>query len=325
VEGFEVKKLSIGVLTSGGDSPGMNAAIRAIVRAGISYGHDVYAIYNGYRGLVAGQIEKVDRSFVSQIINKGGTILRSARLPEFVDINIRESGVKQLKKFGINALVVIGGDGTYRGAKDLSSMGINCIGLPGTIDNDIASTDYTIGFDTCLNTIVSAVDKLRDTTFSHQRCSVIEVMGNRAGDLAIYAGLACGAELTISGDNFMALPDMIERLKFQKATSKNHAMVIVSEKLFDLNELARFINQETGFEVRTEVLGRIQRGGSPSAFDRILASRMGEYAVQCLNEGKSSRCIGVKGQQLVDIDIHEALAMQREKHTSVVQVIDRLK
>jgi 6-phosphofructokinase 1 len=325
VEGFEVKKLSIGVLTSGGDSPGMNAAIRAIVRAGISYGHDVYAIYNGYRGLVAGQIEKVDRSFVSQIINKGGTILRSARLPEFVDINIRESGVKQLKKFGINALVVIGGDGTYRGAKDLSSMGINCIGLPGTIDNDIASTDYTIGFDTCLNTIISAVDKLRDTTFSHQRCSVIEVMGNRAGDLAIYAGLACGAELTISGDNFMALPDMIERLKFQKATSKNHAMVIVSEKLFDLNELARFIHQETGFEVRTEVLGRIQRGGSPSAFDRILASRMGEYAVQCLNEGKSSRCIGVKGQQLVDIDIHEALAMQREKHTSVVQVIDRLK
>jgi 6-phosphofructokinase 1 len=320
-----VKKLSIGVLTSGGDSPGMNAAIRAIVRAGISHGHDVYAIYNGYRGLVAGQIEKVDRSFVSQIINKGGTILRSARLPEFVDINIRESGVNQLKKFGINALVVIGGDGTYRGAKDLSSMGINCIGLPGTIDNDIASTDYTIGFDTCLNTIVSAVDKLRDTTFSHQRCSIIEVMGNRAGDLAIYAGLACGAELTISGDNFMPLPEMIERLKFQKATSKNHAMVVVSEKLFDLNELARFIQQETGFEVRTEVLGRIQRGGSPSAFDRILASRMGEYAVQCLNEGKSSRCIGVKGQQLVDVDIHEALTMQREKHTKVVQVIDRLK
>jgi 6-phosphofructokinase 1 len=313
------------VLTSGGDSPGMNAAIRAIVRAGISHGHDVYAIYNGYRGLVAGQIEKVDRSFVSQIINKGGTILRSARLPEFVDISIRETAVVQLKKFGINALVVIGGDGTYRGAKDLSSMGINCIGLPGTIDNDIASTDYTIGFDTCLNTIVSAVDKLRDTTFSHQRCSIIEVMGNRAGDLAIYAGLACGAELTISGDNFMPLPEMIERLKFQKATSKNHAMVVVSEKLFDLNELARFIQQETGFEVRTEVLGRIQRGGSPSAFDRILASRMGEYAVQCLNEGKSSRCIGVRGQQLVDVDIHEALVMQREKHTKVVQVIDRLK
>jgi 6-phosphofructokinase 1 len=325
VEGNEVKKLSIGVLTSGGDSPGMNAAIRAIVRAGISYGHDVYAIYNGYRGLVAGQIEKVDRSFVSQIINKGGTILRSARLPEFVDVSIRETAVVQLKKFGINALVVIGGDGTYRGAKDLSSMGFNCIGLPGTIDNDIASTDYTIGFDTCLNTIVSAVDKLRDTTFSHQRCSIIEVMGNRAGDLAIYAGLACGAELTISGDNFMPLPEMIERLKFQKATSKNHAMVVVSEKLFDLNELARFIQQETGFEVRTEVLGRIQRGGSPSAFDRILASRMGEYAVQCLNEGKSSRCIGVRGQQLIDVDIHEALVMQREKHTKVVQVIDRLK
>lgn len=320
-----MKSLNIGVLTSGGDSPGMNAAIRAIVRAGISYGHQMYAIYNGYRGLVAGQIEKVDRSFVSQIINKGGTILRSARLPEFINVDIREEGVKQLKKFGINALVVIGGDGTYRGAKDLSDMGINCIGLPGTIDNDIACTDYTIGFDTCLNTIVHAVDKLRDTTFSHQRCSIIEVMGNRAGDLAIYAGLACGAELTISGDNFMPLQEMIERLKFQKATSKNHAMVIVSEKLFDLQELARFIQQETGFEVRTEVLGRIQRGGSPSAFDRILASRMGEYAVQCLNEGKTSRCIGVRGQQLVDFDIYEALAMQRSKHTSIVNVIDRLK
>ncbi len=320
-----MKSLNIGVLTSGGDSPGMNAAIRAIIRAGISHGHQMYAIYNGYRGLVSGQIEKVDRSFVSQIINKGGTILRSARLPEFIDANIREEGVKQLKKFGINALVVIGGDGTYRGAKDLSDMGINCIGLPGTIDNDIACTDYTIGFDTCLNTIVTAVDKLRDTTFSHQRCSIIEVMGNRAGDLAIYAGLACGAELTISGDNFMPLQEMIERLKFQKATSKNHAMVIVSEKLFDLQELARFIQQETGFEVRTEVLGRIQRGGSPSAFDRILASRMGEYAVQCLNEGKTSRCIGVRGQQLVDFDIYEALAMQRAKHTSIVNVIDRLK
>jgi 6-phosphofructokinase 1 len=320
-----MKALNIGVLTSGGDSPGMNAAIRAIIRAGISHGHQMYAIYNGYRGLVSGQIEKVDRSFVSQIINKGGTILRSARLPEFIDANIREEGVKQLKKFGINALVVIGGDGTYRGAKDLSDMGINCIGLPGTIDNDIACTDYTIGFDTCLNTIVNAVDKLRDTTFSHQRCSIIEVMGNRAGDLAIYAGLACGAELTISGDNFMPLQEMIERLKFQKATSKNHAMVIVSEKLFDLQELARFIQQETGFEVRTEVLGRIQRGGSPSAFDRILASRMGEYAVQCLNEGKTSRCIGVRGQQLVDFDIYEALAMQRAKHSSIVNVIDRLK
>jgi 6-phosphofructokinase 1 len=325
VEGFEVKKLSIGVLTSGGDSPGMNAAIRAIVRSSISYGHDIYAIYNGYRGLVGGQIEKVDRSFVSQIINKGGTILRSARLPEFMDVNIREEGVKQLKRFGINALVVIGGDGTYRGAKDLSDMGINCIGLPGTIDNDIACTDYTIGFDTCLNTIVAAVDKLRDTTFSHQRCSIIEVMGNRSGDLAIYAGLACGAELTISGDNLIPLNEIVERLKFQKATSKNHAMVIVSEKLFDLSELARFVQQQTGFEVRTEVLGRIQRGGSPSAFDRILASRMGEYAVQCLNDGKTSRCIGVKGQTLIDLDIYEALAMQRQMHSGIVNVIDRLK
>jgi 6-phosphofructokinase 1 len=318
-------KLSIGVLTSGGDSPGMNAAIRAIVRAGIKDGHDMYAIYNGYRGLVDGQIEKVDRSFVSQIINKGGTILRSARLPQFVSPQVQDDAIKQLKKFGIDALVVIGGDGTYRGAKDLSLKGINCIGLPGTIDNDIACTDYTIGFDTCLNTIVQAVDKLRDTTFSHQRCSIIEVMGNRAGDLAIFSGLACGAELTISKDDMLPLDEMIKRLKFQKETSKNHAMVIVSEKLFDLQVLSTLIAKETGFEVRTEVLGRIQRGGSPSAFDRILASRMGEYAIQCLNQGKTSRCIGIVGRELQDFDIMEALAMQRNTHPHFLKVIDALK
>jgi 6-phosphofructokinase 1 len=319
------KKLSIGVLTSGGDAPGMNAAIRAIVRAGIKDGHDMYAIYNGYRGLVDGQIEKVDRSFVSQIINKGGTILKSARLPQFVSPQVQDDGIKQLHKFGIDALIVIGGDGTYRGAKDLSAKGINCIGLPGTIDNDIACTDYTIGFDTCLNTIVQAVDKLRDTTFSHQRCSIIEVMGNRAGDLATFSGLACGAELTISKDDMLPLEEMIKRLKFQKETSKNHAMVIVSEKLFDLDVLSTLIAKETGFEVRTEVLGRIQRGGSPSAFDRILASRMGEYAIQCLNQGKTSRCIGIIGSQLQDFDIMEALAMQRNTHPHFLKVIDALK
>jgi 6-phosphofructokinase 1 len=320
-----MKSLGIGVLTSGGDSPGMNAAVRAVVRAGLKDGHRMYAIFNGYRGLAEGQIKQVDRSFVSQIINLGGTVLRSARLPEFVEIDVRKKAVETLKNNGIDALVVIGGDGTYRGAKDLSDMGINCIGLPGTIDNDIACTDYTIGFDTCLNTIVTAVDKLRDTTSSHQRCSIIEVMGNRAGDLAIFAGLACGAELTISADNLIPLSEMIALLKYQKETSKNHAMIIVSEKLFDLDELSKLIAKETGFEVRSEVLGRIQRGGSPSSFDRILASRMGEYAVECLNQGKSSRCVGIKGNDIVDFDITEALAMQRHIQTHLVKVIDRLK
>jgi 6-phosphofructokinase 1 len=320
-----IRPLGIGILTSGGDSPGMNAAVRAIVRSGLRDGHTMYAIYNGYRGLVEGQIEKVDRSFVSQIINNGGTILRSARLPEFVKDDVQQKAISQLKRFNIDALVTIGGDGTYRGAKDLSSLGINCIGLPGTIDNDIASTDYTIGFDTTLNTIVQAVDKLRDTTFSHQRCSIIEVMGNRSGDLAVHSGLACGAELVISSEHLLPMEDVIARLKFQKESAKNHAMMIVSEKLFDLDELANLIARETGFEVRTEVLGRIQRGGSPSAFDRILATRMGNYAIECLNLGKTSRCIGVRGNTLIDLDIDDALALQRKSADHILQVIDRVK
>ena len=319
------RSLGIGVLTSGGDSPGMNAAIRAVIRSGLRDGHSMYAIYNGYRGLVQGQIEKVDRSFVSQTINRGGTILRSARLPEFVKESVQLNAIETLKRFHIDALVVIGGDGTYRGAKDLSSRGINCIGLPGTIDNDIASTDYTIGFDTTLNTIVQAVDKLRDTTFSHQRCSIIEVMGNRSGDLAVHAGLACGAELVISSEHLLPMDEVIARLSFQKESSKNHAMMIVSEKLFDLDELATLIATKTGFEVRTEVLGRIQRGGSPSAFDRILATRMGDYAIACLNQGKSSRCIGVRGNTLIDLDIDEALTLPRRPADHIVGVIDRVK
>jgi len=315
----------IGVLTSGGDSPGMNAAIRAIVRAGLKYGKEMFVIYNGYKGLVEGQIEQVDRSFVSSIINLGGTILRSARLPEFADVIVRQKGVDQLRKHGIDALVVIGGDGTYMGAKKLSEMGINCIGLPGTIDNDIACTDYTIGFDTCLNTILNAVDKLRDTTSSHQRCSIIEVMGNRSGDLALFSGIACGAELIVSSDHLIPKKEIMDAMQAQKKSAKQHAMIIVSEKLFDVQELAREIEREVGFEARAEVLGRIQRGGSPSAFDRILASRMGAYAIDCLMEGKSGRCIAIVGSDIVDYDIYEALAMQRNPHTHLLKVIDTLK
>jgi len=315
----------IGVLTSGGDSPGMNAAIRAIVRAGLKNGKEMFVVYNGYKGLVEGQIEQVDRSFVSSIINLGGTIIRSARLPEFADIAVRQKGVDQLRKHGIDALVVIGGDGTYIGAKKLSEMGINCIGLPGTIDNDIACTDYTIGFDTCLNTILNAVDKLRDTTSSHQRCSIIEVMGNRSGDLALFSGIACGAELIVSSDHLIPKQEIMDAMQAQKRGAKQHAMIIVSEKLFDVNELAREIEREVGFESRAEVLGRIQRGGSPSAFDRILASRMGAYAIDCLIQGKSGRCIAIVGNEIVDYDIYEALAMQRNKHSHLVKVVDNLK
>ncbi len=315
----------IGVLTSGGDSPGMNAAIRAIVRAGIKHGKEMYFIYDGYRGLVEGNIERVDRTSVANIITWGGTVIRSARLPEFADPEVRKKGVEQLRKFGIDALVVIGGDGTYMGAKKLTEMGINCIGLPGTIDNDLACTEYTIGFDTALNTIVEAVDKLRDTSSSHQRCSVIEVMGNHCGDLALYSGVACGAELIISPDHMVPKEEVMTTLRDLKTSSKRHALVIVSEKLFDVKDFAREIEKETGFETRSEVLGRIQRGGSPSAFDRILAARMGVYAIECLLEGKSGRCVGIINNRLVDFDIYEALKMQRDKHEQLLKVIATLK
>lgn len=315
----------IGVLTSGGDSPGMNAAIRAIVRAGIKHGKEMYFIYDGYKGLVEGNIERVDRTAVANIITWGGTVIRSARLPEFADPEVRKRGVEQLKKYGIDALVVIGGDGTYLGAKKLTEMGINCIGLPGTIDNDLACTEYTIGFDTALNTIVEAVDKLRDTSSSHQRCSVIEVMGNHCGDLALYSGVACGAELIISPDHMIPKEEVMTTLRDLKTSSKRHALVIVSEKLFDVKDFAREIEKETGFETRSEVLGRIQRGGSPSAFDRILAARMGVFAIECLIEGKSGRCVGIINNRLVDFDIYEALQMQRDKHEALVKVIATLK
>ncbi len=315
----------IGVLTSGGDAPGMNAAIRSIVRAGIKHGKEMFFIYDGYRGLVEGNIERVDRTSVANIITWGGTVIRSARLPEFADPEVRKKGVEQLKKFGIDALVVIGGDGTYMGAKKLTEMGINCIGLPGTIDNDLACTEYTIGFDTALNTIVEAVDKLRDTSSSHQRCSVIEVMGNHCGDLALYSGVACGAELIISPDHMISKEEVMSTLRELKTSSKRHALVIVSEKLFDVKDFAREIEKETGFETRSEVLGRIQRGGSPSAFDRILAARMGVYAIDCLIEGKSGRCVGIMNNHLIDYDIYEALQMQRDKHEQLVKVIATLK
>jgi len=315
----------IGVLTSGGDSPGMNCAIRAVVRSGLKAGLEVYGIYDGYKGLVEGNIHKMDRSSVSDIVNRGGTILQTARLREFKEESTRQIGVNNLKKKGIDALVVIGGDGSYMGAKKLTEMGINCVGLPGTIDNDIASTDYTIGFDTCLNTIVECVDKIRDTTESHQRCAVIEVMGNHCGDLALFSGIAEGAEMIITPDHPIPEDEIIANLKAMADAKKKRAIVIVSEKIYpDIHAFADKVSQETGFEARAEVLGRVQRGGSPSAFDRILAARMGAYAVDCLLEGKGGICIGMVNNKIVDYDIYEALQLPRDKHVSMLRLIDIL-
>ena len=316
----------IGVLTSGGDAPGMNCAIRAVVRAGLKYGLDVYGIMDGYKGLVEDDMFLMDRHSVSDIVNRGGTILGTARLREFKEEKVRQIAVDNLRKRGIEALVVIGGDGSYMGAKKLTEMGINCVGLPGTIDNDIASTDYTIGFDTCLNTICYCIDHIRDTTSSHQRCAIIEVMGNHCGDLALFSGLAEGVEMIITPDHPIPEEEIIDSLRKLHDAKRKRAIVVVSEKIYpNINEFAKKITVETGFEAKAEVLGRVQRGGTPSAFDRILADRMGAYAVDCLLEGKGGICVGMVDNKIVDYDIYEALQLPRDKHPSMLRLIDILK
>lgn len=315
----------IGVLTSGGDSPGMNAAIRAVVRAATSRGFEVYGIYDGYRGLIEDRMVSMTRKTVSDMINKGGTMLGSARLPEFKNPEVIDGAVEILKNRGIDGLVVIGGDGTFRGAQALSHRGISCMALPGTIDNDISATEYTIGFDTALQTIIENVDKLRDTSSSHHRCSVVEVMGNRCGDLAIYSGITTGAEMIITSDTGYDLETVIERLKyFDHVKQKNHAIVIISEKITDVYQLAREISAKTGFSGRATILGHIQRGGSPTAFDRLLATRMGDKAVQRIAEGYSSECICMVHNEIVAIDIDEALKQVKRESKELVTLHERL-
>ncbi len=316
----------IGVLTSGGDSPGMNAAIRAVVKSGLSRGMEVWGIYDGYKGLLEGNMVKMDRPLVSDIILNGGTMLGSARLPEFKQDEVQYKGIEQLKKNGIEALVCIGGDGTYRGAKALTEKGINCIGVPGTIDNDIVSTDHTIGFDTALNTIVEAVDRIRDTSASHHRCSVVEVMGNHCGDLALYSGIASGADFIITPETGFNEDELIEKIKkLQLVEKKKHNIIIISEKLTDVEALAKHITANTTYEARASILGHIQRGGRPTATDRILATRMGDMAVTLLAEGKGGLCIGERQGEIVSYDILEALEMPRPDHSEYYQIQSRVK
>ena len=302
----------IAVLTSGGDAPGMNGAIRAIVRVGIKRGFEVYGVYEGYKGLVEGKIKKLGYSDVSEILSKGGTILESSRLKEFVDEKIQDLAVEQLKKRKIEGLVVIGGDGSYRGAMALAKKGISCIALPGTIDNDIPDTDHTIGFDTALNTIVDALDKLRDTSSSHQRCTILEVMGRRCGDLAINAGIADGAEMVITSEIGYDENKVIEVLKASKASDKKHAIVVITEHITDVHELAKKVEAATGFETRANVLGHMQRGGRPSARGRVLASRMGVYAVELLEAGKGGLCVSEVNGEIKGLPITEVLGHKRE-------------
>ncbi len=318
-------KRSIGILTSGGDAPGMNSAIRAIARSALARDFDVYGIYDGYLGLTEGNFYKMNKGSVSDILFKGGTILGTARFPEFTEPEIQEKAVAQMKKVGMDSLVVIGGDGTYRGAGDLCKRGISCIGIPGTIDNDCPGTDYTIGFHTALNTIVEAVDKLRDTSASHHRCSVVEVMGNHCGDLALYSAICCGAEIAVTPEVGFSADEVIRKLQHFDAIKKHrHALVIVSEKLTDVEKLADDISRATSFSGRATVLGHIQRGGSPVPYDRLLASRMGDYAIEVLANGGSNFCIGIKNDNIIATPIAQALIQPKDFDQELYDMFERL-
>ncbi|MDK2918145.1 MAG: 6-phosphofructokinase 1 [Candidatus Petromonas sp.] len=303
---------TIGVLTSGGDAPGMNAAIRAVVRTGIYHGIKVMGIEQGYNGLINGNIMEMDLSSVGDIIHRGGTILRTARCEEFKTEEGRQKALTVLKVFGIEGLVVIGGDGSFQGAQKLSHAGIKTIGIPGTIDNDLAYTDYTIGFDTALNTVLDSVSKIRDTSASHGRANIIEVMGRHCGDIALYSGLAGGAESIIVPEEDYDIDSICKKLIQGKNRGKLHSIIMLAEGIGNAFELGKEIEEKTGIETRVTILGHVQRGGSPTAFDRILASRMGAKAVELLMEGKSGRAIGIRNNKLIDMDIDEALAMEKK-------------
>ena len=303
---------SIAVLTSGGDAPGMNPAVRAVVRTACQRGIKVYGVDRGYTGLINGDIHEMNLRSVSDIITRGGTILYSARCPEFKTEEGLQKAVATCKKFGIDGMVIIGGDGSFRGARDLSLRGIPCIGLPGTIDNDISCTDYTIGYDTCLNTIVQMVDRIRDTSESHDRCTVVEVMGRGAGYLALEAGIAVGAtSIIVLEVEYDIERDVIARIREFQKTGKKHFIVIVAEGVGGTAEIAKKIEAETGVESRATILGHVQRGGSPTARDRIMASQMGSRAVDLLTQGIGNRVVGIRDNKIVDFDIFEALKMTK--------------
>lgn len=287
--------MRIGVLTSGGDAPGMNASIRAVVRKAIIDGHEVYGVKYGYRGLAEGDIYPMAFNDVSEMINKGGTMLYSARYPEFATEEGLNRGVGQLEKFGIEGLIVIGGDGTYRGAKALDEAGIKTIGLPGTIDNDIPFTDFTIGFDTACNTALEAVDKIRDTATSHIRTFIVEVMGRNAGDIATYVGLGSGAVQIIIPEVKTDIKSIVKNLDSGTERGKKHHIIILAEGVMSGNELAEELKDHGDYHARVTVLGHVQRGGSPSARDRVLASAFGHKAIELLNEGVSGVAVGIEG------------------------------
>lgn len=313
----------VAILTSGGDAPGMNAAVRAATRAALTEGLEVYAIKNGYLGLYEDRIVRFNSHSVSDKMRVGGTFIGTARLKEFRDEEVRKVCVDNLKRYGIDAVIAIGGDGTYRGAQLLSEMGIATVSIPGTIDNDIAGTDLTIGFDTALNTAVDAVDKLRDTSASHHRCSIVEVMGRNCGDIAVWTAVAVGAECVICKETGFDLEHVINSIN-KAAQSKNHAIIIVAEKILDVNELAKEVTARTPFQARTTVLGYLQRGGKPTARDRVMASEMGVKAVDALIKGESGVCVCVRNNEIITRPILEALGDKSQSIKDKYEIFKRL-
>ena len=303
---------SLAVLTSGGDAPGMNAAVRAVVRAGIHRGFKVYGVYRGYHGLLRGEVQELNLRSVSDIIGRGGTMLFTARSKRFITREGQEEAAAFCKSLDIEGLVVIGGDGSFKGARALSNLGIPCVAIPGTIDNDIACSDYTIGFDTAMNTAIDMVDRIRDTAQSHDRCSLVEVMGRRCGDIALQTGIACGATSILVPEMEHDIErDVIARIYEQKATGKKHFIVVVAEGVGGVEDLAKYIEKRTGIESRATILGHVQRGGSPTLRDRVMATAMGVEAVNLLEKGIGNRVVAYKNGEIVNYDITEALDMER--------------
>ncbi|WP_026389629.1 6-phosphofructokinase [[Acholeplasma] multilocale] len=311
----------IGVLTSGGDAPGMNSAVAGVIRAAHAKGIEVYAVKDGYRGLHNGWFEKVNVDYAQDIMARGGTALGSARFVEFKQPEVRQEAADKMRAEGIEALVVIGGDGSYMGAQLLTEIGINAVGLPGTIDNDIVSSDYTIGFDTALNTIVEAIDKIRETMQSHNRCAVVEVMGNGCGDLALYAGTATGCEVISNSESTLTEEEICEQVKVLAEAGKRSVIVLVSEKLYDANKLAEKIEAASGYVTRATILGHIQRGGTPTAMDRYLATTAAIFAVEELAKGNGGVYVGLDGQTLVARDINSTLNMPRKDKSEEIKTI----
>ncbi len=303
---------SIAVLTSGGDAPGMNAAVRAVVRSGINMGLNVYGVYRGYNGLLNGDIKEMNLRSVSEIIGNGGTMLYTARSEEFKKPEAQQRAAEFCRSKGIEGVVVIGGDGSFKGARALTNAGINCIGVPGTIDNDIACSEYTVGFDTAMNTALQMVDRIRDTAQSHDRCSLVEVMGRRCGDIALQTGIATGATAILVPEvEYNIERDVIARIVNTQKTGKKHFIIVVAEGVGRVRDLAKYIEQRLGIEARATILGHVQRGGSPTLRDRVVASQMGYRAVKLLKEGMGNRVVVMRDGKITDLDINEALEMER--------------